>query len=517
MMPAVDISVGQPPQRLSTLRPSWISIEHRVNAVPVAEITLSTAGNALDISKCSEIALCQPGSPASISIKEADATDSAVMFSGVIVAQQLDLKKDSATLKLKLQHNIARLDSTCRSQVFSDISASEMIQRYFHEHGIPLQDRARMNTKQEQFIQFRCSDWLCIRQLIDEGGAWLIPEPGKVTIALPRLSNKADRTLEQNSVNALSSGESGDPIFEASWQFNNQHQPNALALTAWDIARQKTISARAKPETLGAQAMDPKDQRPLNDMPWVIGTSTSVTWETLETMANGALQRIQETAVQGKFKICGTNGYQLGQTLGVSGFGRNFDGRAIITAITHVFSKADWTTQLSTGMPRPLGSRTQWPRMDGLHVGVVADFKKDPNNLNRIRVSLSALGDSNNVIWARLSLPFASKDSGFSFYPEPGDEVVVGCFDADSDFPLVIGSMHNPMNKAPLPLTKENAVKGIIVTEKGKKMSLTFDKTANSAVLSTDKDKVQLKAGVTIESKSDAGVEIKADKIDLTS
>ena len=516
MMPAIDIWVGHTPQRLTTLMPSWISIEHRVNAVPVAELTLSIAGNALDISKCGEVALCQPGTPASISIKEVDAADSALMFSGVIVTQQLDLKKDCATLNLKLLHHIARLDNTCRSQVFSDFSASDVIQRYFHEHGIPLQDRARMTTKQEQFIQFRCSDWLCIRQLVDEGGAWLIPEPGMITIAMPRLSNKADRTLEQNNVNALSGGEGSDPLFEASWQFNNQHQPHELALTAWDIARQKTISARATPETLGAQAMDPQGQRPLNDMPWVIGTSTSVTWETLVALANGALQRLQETAVQGRFRICGTNSYQLGQTLALSGFGRNFDGRAIITGITHVFSKAEWNTQLSTGMPKPLGSRTQWLRMDGLHVGVVADFKKDPNNLNRIRVSLSALGESNNVIWARLSLPFASKDSGFSFYPEPGDEVVVGCFDEDPDFPLVIGSMHNPMNKAPLPLTKENAVKGIIVTEKGKAVSLTFDKSANSAVLSTDKDKVQLKAGATIESRSAAGVEIKADKIDLT-
>jgi Rhs element Vgr protein len=512
MVPFLYISVGQARRLLTVLQPIWFSVEHRVNVVPSATLSLTIEGNSLQLGQSDEeVGLCQPGNIISISIEENEKTNQALIFSGVIVGLELELEKESATLTLKLRHQLAALESTCRSQVFSDMSASDIISRFFREQNIKLLNTAEMKTKQEQLIQFRCSDWLYIRRLLDEKGAWLLPEPDGVKIIQPKLAASAERTLKQSNVNAKSNSDGSDEIFQASWQFNDQYQPKELKLTAWDIAEQKAITARAAPEALGQQALNPGKQQPLNDTPWVMGSSISVTQKELNAMANSALQHLQEAGVQGTFKIVGADDYKLGQTLALVGFGRSFDGSGIITAIAHNINKTEWTTEISLGMKSSNVMITPLPPVVGLHIGVISDFKKDPNNLERMRVSLPVLGDTANVVWARLALPYASKDSGFAFYPELGNEVVVGFFDDDPCFPMIIGSMYNPKNKAPLPITKENKIKGIAFKYEGKELCLQFDMGANSVKILADKDQIDLKGGVVIKSKEVISVESKAD------
>ena len=512
MVPHIHLALGPNKAILTQLQAIWFTVEHRVNAVPSATLTLSTTGNALLLSQAeADIALCKNGNKISISLQEDDSSQKAVVFSGVIVEQELQMTRTSATLTLKLCHSLACLESTYRSKVHANLSAAQILKNIFQQHQVPLSNLVKMNIQQEQLIQFRCSDWLFTRRLLDEKGAWLLPSPDGVQVVSPKLAAKADLTLRNNDLNSQSSSVS---LYEARWLFNDQHQTKKLTFTGWDIQTQKIMSVNATSEKLGDGALDPQQQRPLSNLPWVKGSSASLTPEELGALANSTLQHLLAGAIQGVFRVQGSTTYQLGQTLALSGFGKHYDGAGIITSIAHNIDKALWTTELTVGLAGLTSVITPLPAIGGLHVGVVEPFKEDPQNLERLRVKLPVLGDKDNVVWARLALPYASKGSGFTFYPESGDEVVIDFFDDDPAFPVIIGSMYNPKNKAPVALSKANKEKGITLKVSDKKsLALKFNTDELSTELINDADTLTMKKGVVIEGSSK--IELKSKKIDL--
>lgn len=77
---------------------------------------------------------------------------------------------------------------------------------------------------------------------------------------------------------------------------------------------------------------------------------------------------------------------------------------------------------------------------------------KDPQRLGRVRLEYPWLGKSSAKIpseWARVCSPYASKQSGFFFLPEIGDEVLVYFESGNMESPLVIGALYNEKNKIP--------------------------------------------------------------------
>ena len=50
-------------------------------------------------------------------------------------------------------------------------------------------------------------------------------------------------------------------------------------------------------------------------------------------------------------------------------------------------------------------------------------------------------------VWARMAHVYATEDCGFVFYPEVGDEVVLGFFDDDPTYPVILGSLYSSKRK----------------------------------------------------------------------
>jgi len=498
-MPTLKIVAGADATELTTLQPMLVSTVQRVNTIPSATLLLSVEGNALDaLGHCDEeVILCKPGNGITIEVEREGKWE--LLFDGVVVEQSLKLLKSSAQLVLVIKHRLALLDSTCVSRVFSDESANNIISGLLDEQGLKSVNQAEMNTKQEQLVQYCCSNWLYVRRLVDESAAWLLPDFEEVRIVMPTLGGVPDHTLKSNEVNRQSDSEAEGKasIFEANWGFGDRYQPEELWLSAWDITKQDLIVAMATPENLGKDALNPAAQKPLSKATWVIGSSTSVTQEKLNGLAQSTLQHLQDAGVLGEFQVRGSTSYKLGQTLALSEFGEGFDGSGIITAVSHTVDKALWKTVISLGMKGGGGGMTSLPHVRGLQVGVVAEFQDDPNDLSRVRVSLPALGKDDNTVWARLAMPYASGDGGFNFYPNEGDEVVIDFFNDDPCFPVIIGSMYNPINEPLVKASKENNLKGIAFNNK--KMQIQFDTESESALLNAK-----------------AGVEVEADEIKLT-
>jgi len=108
-------------------------------------------------------------------------------------------------------------------------------------------------------------------------------------------------------------------------------------------------------------------------------------------------------------------------------------------------------------------------------------------------------GDDDTSAPARVMAPMAGGRRGIHFFPEPGDEVVVGFQDGDTNTPIILGGVWNSGSPPPAQ-AKESADNNLrtIVSRSGHE--LTFDDTSGS-------EKVTLKSqgGNTLELEDGGG------------
>ena len=133
------------------------------------------------------------------------------------------------------------------------------------------------------------------------------------------------------------------------------------------------------------------------------------------------------------------------------------------------------------------------PAIQGLQVGIVEDYKPDPQKQFRVKVKIPALNPEGEgkegIVWARLMAIDAGDRRSAYFYPEPGDEVVVDFFNNDPRQAVILGSMHSADSKPPpFDTTEDNWEKGI-VTKKG--VMVAFD-DKNTALKLATKDEKQV-------------------------
>ncbi|MEB5889999.1 phage baseplate assembly protein V [Enterobacter roggenkampii] len=498
--PRIRITVGDPLTELRELKAQSIVLDYQINAIPSATLELAIPGSPRQaFLNAREVTACQPGETMCIQF------DGKTAFAGVITEGHLTFSHHQL-LKLTLRHPLIALDSLRRSRVFSQQTDAEILQLLCRAGG-RVAIREQMNTKHEQKVQYQCSDWQMVRHILDRNGLWLLPEAGGAVVVKPGMAEKADHMLSGNALTRNTT----PLIEEGGVQFSALDQPEQLNMTAWDIKSQSSLTVTAKRSELGSGLLGAAQQKKLNKGTWQLNSSTSPEQASLEDHANSLLMNLELSRVQGKFIVPGSLTYQPGQTLEVTEFGSVLNGKGIITSVRHTLNKTRWKTELRLGRSGLLSPQSPRIRPEGIHPGVVQKFKKDEKNFGRFCVSLPVLGTENNVLLARFAVPYASKNSGFICYPEPGDEVVVGFFDGDPDYPVIIGAMYNPKNTAPLPEDEANAVKGLIISQaeesrlqltlnkKDKQILLKTEETDKGILLDTGKEMLMLHEGVTLK------------------
>ncbi|MFM0742102.1 phage baseplate assembly protein V [Paraburkholderia xenovorans] len=508
-VPLIVLRTGEPALPLTVLKPLWVETHHKVNGIPTARLVLSVPGDALTmLSSCDDMVRCKPGRTAVITLLESGVES--CIFRGVIVQQSLRLRRSCVELTLILRHSLQRLVNTHRSQIFEVQNDAAIIGSLFLEQAIPLLGVTGMELVHEQLVQFRCSDWKFIRYRLNANGVWLFPSPDGVTLTRPRLSAIADHTLHQHALLV----EDDVLIEESDWSFSKQYQTDKLTVAAWDDETQINDVAIAAATPLGTGAFDSAGGTTLNVTTWEFNYSTPLGIEQTATLASSLLMNLQSSGAQGEFVVNGAVTYELGQTLAVADFGQSFDGMGIITGVRQrIHMEEGWRTTLSLGTDDVLADMQTIPRVSGLHIGVAETFSEDMTGMNRLRVRLPVLGEVDNVLWARFASPYASNLSGFCFYPEPGDELVIGFFDEDPSYPVILGAMHSLINRAPVEPSLENYNKALVINRHGQQLQLAFDAMEPSVQLATPGNELTLQSGITLQSEE--SVLIKASSISI--
>ncbi|PHM66682.1 hypothetical protein Xsto_01011 [Xenorhabdus stockiae] len=524
---------------LSLLAAVDVDTYHRINSIPSATLKLSLPGrsfSSLDQSDVQrELAYCQAGK--TLRLELISGGRKSVLFNGLITRHILKIKNKQLLLTLVIKHRLQLMADTQHSQLFKASNEKTIFNVLLNQAGIKAQfgQTAALDQQHEQMVQFRCSDWYFLLCRLSATGVWLLPTTEGVSFAQPD-------ALKANLTHILKSHGSCEKdivIKEANWQFDNHLNPASLEISGWDITKQQALSGgRYNNVAVGKAALSPDQLIPLNKAGWEVLYSSPLPLQESGALAKGLLLNQRISGVTGEFIVKGNENYQLGENIQLTGFGSHLSGTASITAVRHRLNRRiGWETSLSIGLPSE--HLPTVPDATELHVAVVAQYQQDKAALNRIPIILPVLNRPHEFLWARLGKPYASHESGFCFYPEPGDEVIVGFFENDPRYPVILGAMHNPKNKAPLEFTQDNWQKVLVVkkgesqqqiTIDGKEKIIQINAGENQITLQQDKDislstekeltlkaqtmNAQMEQSLNLSGKD--SVEIKGNKINLS-
>lgn len=130
------------------------------------------------------------------------------------------------------------------------------------------------------------------------------------------------------------------------------------------------------------------------------------------------------------------------------------DGAYTVTTARHRFDRTGYHTdlRLSDRHDRSLyglvGPGDGPGRAAGVRPAVVTNVE-DPDRLGRVKLAYPWLADGFETGWARVVQLGAGPERGLLWYPEVGDEVLVGYLDDDPTLPVVVGGMFNGSDVAP--------------------------------------------------------------------
>jgi len=472
---------------------SRLYIQQQINEIPTARLELQIPTDSSDGKE--QVAAASMATGAELSL----ALDNKTLFSGYLTSKRIILSGKIWSIHLEARHLLQNLAFLPASRVFREQNDAKILDQLFRRAGIIMTDNTtdQLVTHHDQMVQFRVSDWQFIRCRLFASNCWLVPDAASngVTVSLlaepHAVSHQLERYAQQNRYS----------LYDIDLTFDNRFTPDSLSLQGWDISRQELSAVQS------SRAVDFRPwkaiQHPTSSHPRDYQLAFSTLPESAPaTLARSWINHQQLTGVQGRIVLEGSLDFKPAQSISLSQFGEGLDGTAILTGVNQRYDTAKgWRSELQIGMMESFLPQSL-PPVQSLHIATVASFTADPQGLERIPISLPALNLPGEHIFARLGKPWASKASGFCFYPEPGDEVIVGFIESDPRYPVIIDSLHNPKNTAPIALVKENNIKGLVINSDDATGQLLFNTSDNTFTIAADKLSLTGKNNVEITGAS---------------
>ncbi|MBH2656209.1 MULTISPECIES: contractile injection system protein, VgrG/Pvc8 family [Serratia] len=484
-----------------------IQMRHAVNEIPSATVVLNIPVDApSDHTRFEHVMhLCRVGE--SVTVKMAKLT----VFDGVVGALKItQTTKDKRQITVRLKSRLQRLKATHHNRLWKARQDTALVSELLKEHEVSVNSIALPAHESEQRCQWNSTDWHFLRAVLGLHGAWLWPHTdGRVTVKVPQLGGRS------HSVSAKSEPH-GVTLLDAEWEYSGLNQPQKMTTQSWDLSKQAVVKMTAKPQALGQGGLAPSTVKALGAHG---GTLLTGQWEggQQQSAVDGWFAGQQAQAVKLRLTLEGCLDWQVGDTVTLSHFGHPLDGKAIVTQVEFNcdLNARQGRTIIGVGLDEAAASAPPLVTPSGLMVAKVAPYRTDPRgkSWNRLPVTVPVLGAE--ILWARMGHVYASDNSGVTFYPEAGDEVVLGFV---GDMPVIMASLHSPKRKAAIDPDEKNAKKGMVLRHQGQRMELSFHRGSGEAVLALGEDKkpeqqfvIDKAKGVAISSlKGDLRADVKA-------
>jgi Rhs element Vgr protein len=472
-----------------------LSVQREVNRIPHAELTLRDGNASTRKWDISDKSVFEPGAEVEIKLRSGNGPDTSV-FKGPVMRHSLEADRTGSRLVVGMKDAAVKLTGSRRSAVYSDQSDSDIAKKILGDAKLKAGSIKDTTANKGQVVQYYCTDWDFIVSRADAHGFCVVLDDGEFSIK--------DLSVTESPALKLEWGIS--EILDLDLDADVHHQFAAVESQSWDIKNlQMTSPVSAKSASASQGNLDAaKIASAVGFSKCSLISPVPLESAELKVWAEGTLAKSRAAMLRGRVTIVGTIALKLLDVVEFAGCGSRFNGKALVTGLSHRVNENGWVTDVQFGLSPKSFSATEGvidapaagllPGLLGLQIGIVTDADDDPDKEFRVRVTLPGITTGDAVVWARLCAPDAGKQRGYFFRPEVGDEVLVGFLNNDPRHPIVLGSLFGSNNAPPDDFNKDldkNKFKGI-VTKSGATISFLDDEKSSVFIQTPGKNKILL-------------------------
>lgn len=510
-----------------------VEVEKKINDIPKASVHLISGDPTQGNESFKSAEGVKVGD--AIEIKAGYKTQTESIFKGIISGKNTEHDKSgNPTMIIECIDKTIALQKGKNTAYFNDKTDAEIITSILSDASLEKSITIDSKVKFEQLVQFKSNDWDFIQKRAQINGCILVPNDNKLTVAKPDLDGSPIRTLEY-----------GKTIKEHSIEVSDKSQPKKVSARCWDPSQQKLLKATATEPTINEQGASGKN----NDPERILHSSNFMEQGALKAWADGYLLSLRLSRIRGRINTQGDAKLKPDTILELKGTGKDYNGKGYIGSIKHTILPGDWETELELGLPEKFFDKesealeSRVTKFKGLQIGIVKQIHEDPEKAYRVLVTIPSIPEIKDGIWARLGSPYALKEKGWFFYPEVGDELILGFVEGHPSHAIILGSLYSKKNTAPYKPDKDNSTKAIVtkselkiefndkdkittistpkenkivLNDKDEKIIIT-DKKKNVITLSKDGIVIESKGKMELKAAKDVTIKGKNIKIEATS
>ena len=503
-----------------------LTVTRAVNRVPMARLVFADGDMPNRKFPLSDAGNLIPGT--SIRITAGYGDDEQPLFEGIVIKHSIRIEGENAAhLLVECRDNAVKMTVGRKNATYSKMLDSAVIGNLISAAGLT-GDVSSTSTEHTDLVQYYVSDWDFVVSRAEANGLLVIVTDGTVAVKPPETSGEP--TLEVTY---------GEDLIGFDAEMDARTQFSSATASSWSPGEQAEQTATAMTPKLNAQGnLDSTTLAGVIGLPsFQIQTGAAIESTALDTWAKALQVKAGLARIRGKMRFQGSAKAKVGGLIKLVGVGTRFSGDVFVGAVTHEIEAGHWITTAEFGvspnwfteqhdvMAPPAAGLL--PGIGGLHVGKVTQLDSDPNEQQRVQVSIPVLGSAAKPVWARLAQFYASSAFGAFFVPEVGDEVVLGFFDNDPTHPVILGSLYSSNRAPPYTLTAENNTKAIVTRCKakiefdeenkvitimtpGKNKVVLSDQDKSILLLDQNNNRAELNPdGITLESPKD--IKVKAN------
>ena len=419
----------------------------------------------------------KPGN--SIRLDVGSTNQETTIFEGIIMGVRIRIGQgERSQMEVECRDYLYPATQGRKNRIFEKKKDCDIIQEILNPYGNVQVDSTTF--EHPSMIQYYCTDWDFALSRADSNGLFIIANGKNILVCKPNVNSSPVLTvtygIDMISFDGGLSG--GKQFFE-------------YEAVSWNPSQQKMVKVSASLPGLNKQG-DLQASELSSDTNLLLQTDAPMEDSVLKQWADSMALKAGLARYQGKFSFYGSAEVIPGCLIELKGLGKRFNGNVFIGSVRHIIEDNEWITE--AGMGIPFGNITDEPDvvspsasgfipgLEGIHTGIVKQLHEDPAKEERVLVELPWMEGLKKELWARVSTPYATNESGSFFLPEKGDEVIIGFINQDPCHPVILGSLYGSMHKPPFEYTTENNIKALVTRSQ---MKIEFDEEKKVITFST--------------------------------
>ena len=507
----------------------FVEIEKHINKLPFARVEILDGDPSKQKMEVMEDKQFEPGQEIIIKVGYHQKMEN--VFTGIVSGIGFNSKQNRhGRTVLECTDKCIGLTLTKDNEFFVEKKDSAIVQQIIGTYDGITAEVDDTNTQHKKMVQYNTSDWDFMLARAQSCERIVIADEN--TYKFKKAGGDAEVELEY-----------GTDITKLDLNVDARNQRKEIEIKGWNPSQHEFKNGTsAEPSYVDKQGSSALKGNKLADKmqfkkETIYAPSTLDSAE-LKDIAKSQLLHSRLSRIKGKMILQGFTKVTVNSFVKLKKTHESYDGDVYITGLKHTIEEGNFITEATVGLdsgsfegesqkgntPDNLGLL---PGPKGLFIGEVTKMDGDPDQDFRIQVKIPSFNENDEGLWARLSGPSASEDSGFIWYPEVGDQVIVGFLMNDPRFPVILGSLysskhsvfgeHQPaggnnqkaiVTREHMKILFEEDKKDITITTPGDQKIMLRDSDKTIELSDTHGNKITMdSSGISIESPKDIKVD----------